>query len=190
MKQNQSIIGKECIIGQNFPQIPTTKEWNGIDVKSTFGKLKDLFAEAGLPVVDMRYNIDKNTINVECSSKAYTPMKGLILDVQGDIAIIALKNTHEMCAFKTAKDDTPKGAYIPEAWEMLKYCTRLQKYWPTGRVYWSSQLSYQGSDCSDLYYLGLYSDDCYVYDSNVDSYDRLYTGYFIKVPINSLEIVK
>lgn len=190
MKQNQSIIGKECIIGQNFPQIPTTKEWNGIDVKSTFGKLKDLFAEAGLPVVDVRYNADKNTINIECGTKAYTPMKGLILDVQGDMAIIALKDIHEKCTFEDAKNDTPKDAYIPEAWEILKYGARLQKYWPTRHIYWTSQSCSQGSDNSYLYCLYLDSDYCDVNYSYVDDYYRLFAGYFVKEPISQIKIIE
>lgn len=191
MKQNQSIIGKECIIGQNFPQLPTTKEWNGIDVKSTFGKLKDLFAETGLPVTNVRYNIDKNTINIECGTKAYTPMKGLILDVQGDVAIVALKDIHEKCTFEDAKNNTPKDAYMPEVWEMLKYCIHLQKYWPTGRMYWTSQLCTQEPSFLLLYYLYLSSSSCYVSSYyGIDRGQRLFAGYFIKVPINSLEIVK
>lgn len=190
MKQNQSIIGKECIIGQNFPQLPTTKEWNGIDVKSTFGKLKDLFAETGLPVTNVRYNIDKNTINIECGTKAYTPMKGLILDVQGDVAVVALKDIHEKCTFEDAKNNTPKDAYIPKVWEMLKYEARLQKYWPTKHVYWTSQSWTQDSDRLGLYYLDLLADGCYVGYSYVDDGYRLFAGYFVKEPISQIKIIE
>jgi hypothetical protein len=133
MKQNQLIIGKECIIGQK---------------------------------------------------------KGLILDAQEDIAIIALKDIHEECTFETAKKDIPKDAYIPEAWEMLKYIKYLRKYWPMKRTYWSSQLHYQNSDYSFLYGLYLGTATCFVDGSNVDSGGHLFAGYFIKVPIEHLEIIK
>lgn len=143
MEQNQSIIGKECIIEQIFPQLTTTKE-----------------------------------------------QKGLILDVQEDMAIVALKDIHEECTFFTAKKDTPKGAYIPKMWEMLKYYTHLRKYWPIKYRYWSSQFYYQDSSYSYLGCLYLDSDFCDMFGNDADDDDRLFAGYFTKVPLKQLHIIK
>lgn len=117
-------------------------------------------------------------------------LEGLILSVQRDMAIIALKDIREKCTFEDAKKIPTDGAYIPKAWEMLKYEARLQKYWPTKHVYWTSQSCFQDSDRSGLYYLYLGSDGCSVGLSYVDGSYHLFAGYFVKEPISQIKIIE
>lgn len=51
---------------------------------------------------------------------------------------------------------------------------------------WSNSFCYQGSDYSYLYYLGLYSGNCYVSDGNVDGNYRLFALKTKTFPISKL----
>lgn len=117
-------------------------------------------------------------------------LEGLILGVQRDTAIIALKDIREKCTFEDAKKIPTDGAYIPKAWEILKYIKYLQKYWSAKGIYWTSQISYQGSDDSSLYRLYLDSDYCYVCNFRVDGDGHLFAGYFVKEPISQIKIIE
>lgn len=113
---------------------------------------------------------------------------GIVVDIKDNRLIIALKGAIKRTVKEMYRDCIDDYMYIPEIYDLLsaeKHLRKLYKDYPT--FIWSNtKFYYQDPDFSDLYYLCLDSDGCYVNYNFVDSNRHLFTQVFIKEPIDKI----
>jgi hypothetical protein len=135
----------------------------------------------------LKFDDEQNTITLNLSKDNINDFVGFVLDIQDEYALVALYPTCTPITYKEAEKKTPTGAYIPKAWELLKYEHILRKHWPMDKGYWSLHIASN----SRLYGVYLLSGCCYISSYFADtSIYRLFAGNFTKVPLKQLHIIK